>query len=93
MGAPVGERRPGGDGLAPAFAAVRARLGLVAALFALAAVGWWWTVRQMSGMDEGSWTGLGTIAFLLLGTSLMGRSDGPSVNTAGENRSMGASLS
>ena len=65
MGAPVGERRPGGDGLAPAFAAVRARLGLVAALFALAAVGWWWTVRQMSGMDEGSWTGLGTIGWFL----------------------------
>jgi predicted metal-binding membrane protein len=65
MGAPVGERRPGGDGLAPAFAAVRARLGLVAALFALAAVGWWWTVRQMSGMDEGSWTGLGTLGWFL----------------------------
>ena len=65
MGVSVRERRPGGDGLAPAFAAVRARLGLVAALFALAAVGWWWTVGQMRGMDEGSWTGLGTLGWFL----------------------------
>jgi predicted metal-binding membrane protein len=65
MGVAVRERRPGGDGLAPAFAAVRARLGLVAALFALAAVGWWWTVGQMRGMDEGSWTGLGTLGWFL----------------------------
>jgi predicted metal-binding membrane protein len=65
MGAPAQERRTGGDGLAPAFAAVRARLGLVTALFALAAVGWWWTVRQMRGMDQGSWTGLGTLGWFL----------------------------
>jgi predicted metal-binding membrane protein len=65
MGAAVRERRPGDHGLAPAFAAVRARLGLVAVLFALAAVGWWWTVEQMRGMDEGSWTGLGTLGWFL----------------------------
>jgi predicted metal-binding membrane protein len=65
MSAPAREGRTGGGGLAPAFAAVRVRLGLVAALFALAAVGWWWTVRQMSGMDEGSWTGLGTLGWFL----------------------------
>jgi predicted metal-binding membrane protein len=53
------------DRLAPAFAAVRARLGLVTALFALAAVGWWWTVRQMGGMDQGPWTSLGTLAWFL----------------------------
>ena len=65
MSAPAQERRPGGGGLAPAFAAVRVRLGLVAALFALAAVGWWWTVRQMQGMDEGPWTDLGTVGWFL----------------------------
>jgi predicted metal-binding membrane protein len=54
-----------GSGLRPAFAAVRVRLGLVLALFALAAVGWWWTVRQMQGMDEGPWTSLGTFGWFL----------------------------
>jgi predicted metal-binding membrane protein len=63
MGAPAQERRTGG--LGPAFAAVRVRLGLVAALFALAAVSWWWTVRQMRGMDQGAWTGLGTLGWFL----------------------------
>jgi predicted metal-binding membrane protein len=65
MSAPAQERRTGGGGLAPAFAAVRVRLALVIALFALAAVGWWWTVRQMRGMDEGPWTGLGTLGWFL----------------------------
>jgi len=64
MSAPAQERRTGG-GLAPAFAAVRARLALVVTLFALAAVCWWWTVRQMEGMDEGPWTGLGTLGWFL----------------------------
>jgi predicted metal-binding membrane protein len=54
-----------GSGLRPAVAAVRVRLGLVLALFALAAVGWWWTVRQMQGMDEGPWTSLGTFGWFL----------------------------
>ena len=53
------------DGLAPAFAAVRVRFGLVALLFALAGLGWWWTVRQMAGMDEGPWTGLGSLTWFL----------------------------
>jgi predicted metal-binding membrane protein len=65
MSAPAQERRTGGGGLAPAFAAVRVRLGLVTALFAVAGVGWWWTVRQMRGMDEGSWTSLGTLGWFL----------------------------
>ncbi|MEX5721543.1 DUF2182 domain-containing protein [Geodermatophilus maliterrae] len=65
MSAPAQGRRTGAGGLAPAFAAVRVRLGLVAALFALAAVGWWWTVRQMQGMDQGPWTGLGTLGWFL----------------------------
>jgi predicted metal-binding membrane protein len=65
MSAPAPERVTGGGGLAPAFAAVRVRLGLVAALFVLAGVGWWWTARQMQGMDEGPWTGLGTLGWFL----------------------------
>jgi predicted metal-binding membrane protein len=58
-------RSPGGGGLAPAFAAARARLGLVALLFALAGLGWWWTIDEMQGMDNGSWTGLGTLGWFL----------------------------
>jgi predicted metal-binding membrane protein len=65
MSAPAQERRTDGGGLATAFAAVRVRLGLVAALFALAGVGWWWTVRRMRGMDEGPWTGLGALGWFL----------------------------
>ncbi len=57
------ERAPGTGGLAPAFAAARTRLGLIALLLALAAVGWWWTVDQMHGMDGGPWTGLGALAW------------------------------
>ena len=56
---------PAGEGLAPALSAVRTRLGLVALLFALAAIGWWWTAGQMKGMDNGPWTGLGTFGWFL----------------------------
>ncbi len=59
------ERAPGAGGLAPAFAAARTRLGLIALLFALAAVGWWWTVDEMQGMDGGPWTDLGTLAWFV----------------------------
>jgi predicted metal-binding membrane protein len=52
-------------GLAPAFAAARARLGLIALLFTLAALGWWWTARQMDDMDGGPWTELGTLTWFL----------------------------
>jgi predicted metal-binding membrane protein len=65
MSAPAPERLSDGRGLAPAFAAVRVRLGLVLALFVLAGVGWWWTVQQMRGMDEGPWTGLGALGWFL----------------------------
>ncbi len=65
MTAPVQARPTGDGGLASAFAAVRARLGLVAVLFALAGAGWWWTARQMRGMDEGPWTGLGSLGWFL----------------------------
>jgi predicted metal-binding membrane protein len=52
-------------GLRVAFAAARARLGLVTLLFVLAGVGWWWTFDQMRGMDDGPWTGLGTVGWFL----------------------------
>jgi len=58
-------QEPGRSGLAPAFAAARTRLGLVALLFALAAVGWWWTAGEMQDMDGGPWTELGTLAWFL----------------------------
>jgi len=51
--------------LAPAFAAARARLGLIALLIALAAIGWWWTAGQMEGMDDGPWSGLGTLGWFV----------------------------
>jgi predicted metal-binding membrane protein len=54
-----------GSGLRPAYAAARTQLGLVVLLFALAAAGWWWTVGEMRGMDDGPWTGLGTFGWFL----------------------------
>lgn len=37
----------------------------MAALFILAGVGWWWTIDRMRGMDNGPWTGLGTLGWFL----------------------------
>jgi predicted metal-binding membrane protein len=54
-----------GDGLRPAFQAARTRLGLVALLVGLAALGWWWTAARMQGMDNGPWTGVGTLGWFL----------------------------
>lgn len=48
-----------------ALIAVRTRLGLVVLLFGLAGAGWWWTVGEMRGMDNGPWTGLGTAGWFL----------------------------
>ncbi|MCZ2860288.1 DUF2182 domain-containing protein [Blastococcus sp. VKM Ac-2987] len=80
MSAPTRERSSAGGGLAPAFAAVRVRLLLVAALFALAGAGWWWTVDRMRGMDDGPWTGLGTLGwFLVLWVVMMAAMMFPSV--------------
>jgi predicted metal-binding membrane protein len=59
------ERSGSQAGLAPAFAAARTRVGLVVVLFAAAAIGWWWTVREMRGMDAGPWTGLGLIGWFV----------------------------
>jgi predicted metal-binding membrane protein len=44
---------------------VRTRVALVALLFGLAGLGWWWTAEQMSGMDDGPWSDLGTLAWFL----------------------------
>ena len=52
-------------GLRPAFSAARVRLGLIALLFALAAVAWWVTVDRMRGMDEGPGTDLGTLGWFV----------------------------
>ena len=52
-------RAASSTGLAPLYAAARARLALVAVLFAAAALGWVWTAREMRGMDNGPWTDLG----------------------------------
>jgi predicted metal-binding membrane protein len=49
-------------GLAPA---VRARLALVAFLFVLAALAWWWTADRMRGMDTGPGTDLGTLGWFV----------------------------
>jgi predicted metal-binding membrane protein len=65
MSAPAAERIAQGEGLAPAFSAVRTRRWLVLGLFVLAAAGWWWTADQMQGMDNGPWTGLGTFGWFL----------------------------
>jgi predicted metal-binding membrane protein len=52
-------------GLKPAFSATRARLGLVALLFALAVLAWWVTVDRMRGMDDGPGTELGTLGWFV----------------------------
>ena len=65
MTASVHDEAPGRTGVAPAFAAARARLGLVGLLLALAALGWWWTAAEMQDMDGGPWTDLGTFAWFL----------------------------
>jgi predicted metal-binding membrane protein len=52
-------------GLAPAFAAARARLGLIALLLVLAAVAWFSTADRMQGMDDGPGTALGALGWFL----------------------------
>jgi predicted metal-binding membrane protein len=53
------------QGLAPAFAAARSRLGLIALLLALAAAAWWSTGARMAGMDEGPGTDLGALGWFV----------------------------
>src|SRR5207249_2448152 len=75
------ERFPRGGALAPAFAAARARLGLVILLFGFAGIGWWWTADRMRDMDNGPWTGLGTMGwFLGVWVVMMGAMMFPSVS-------------
>jgi predicted metal-binding membrane protein len=52
-------------GARPALTAARTRLGLVALLFGVAALGWWSTADRMQGMDEGPWTALGTLGWFV----------------------------
>jgi predicted metal-binding membrane protein len=52
-------------GLAPAFAAARSRLILVALLFALAGIAWWSTAERMRGMDAGPGTDLGALGWFV----------------------------
>ena len=52
-------------GLRPALDAARTRLGLIALLFALAAVAWWSTADRMQGMDDGPGTELGALGWFL----------------------------
>jgi predicted metal-binding membrane protein len=52
-------------GARPALTAARARLGLVALLFGVAALGWWSTANRMQGMDAGPWTALGTLGWFV----------------------------
>src|SRR3954452_11339014 len=69
-----------GRGLSPVYAAARARLGLVAALFAVAGIGWVWTAHEMHGMDAGPWTSLGSLGwFLAVWTVMMAAMMFPSV--------------
>src|SRR4051812_29964141 len=61
----IASARDGASAATPAFTAVRARLGLVTLLIALAGVGWWSTAERMRGMDDGPWTALGTLGWFL----------------------------
>jgi predicted metal-binding membrane protein len=45
--------------------AIRVRLGLVGLLVALAIAAWWWTAREMRGMDGGPWTSLGGLGWFV----------------------------
>lgn len=51
--------------LRQAFAAARARFGLVALLLALAALAWWSTAVRMVGMDAGPGTDLGALGWFV----------------------------
>jgi predicted metal-binding membrane protein len=61
----VASTTTGGASVGQALAAARARLWLVAALFALAAIAWWSTADRMSGMDAGPGTALGALGWFL----------------------------
>ncbi len=82
-GALASSRRQRGE-LASAFAAVRARVGLVAVLLAAAAIAWWSMAGRMAGMDRGPGTALGTLGWfsgvwLLMTAAMMFPSLSPTV--------------
>jgi len=52
-------------GLGPAYAAARARAGLIALLLGLAALAWWSTAHRMAGMDAGPGTALGGLGWFV----------------------------
>jgi predicted metal-binding membrane protein len=60
----AGERRGDAD-LAGVLAAVRARLGLVGLLCALAALAWWSTAARMAGMDAAPGADLGSFGWFV----------------------------
>jgi predicted metal-binding membrane protein len=65
MSAVAQRREDAAGGPGPALAAARARLGLIAALFGLAAIAWWSTADRMRGMDDGPGTDLGALGWFL----------------------------
>jgi predicted metal-binding membrane protein len=65
VSATVSGGRASSGRLTPALLASRARLGLIALLFALAIVAWWSTADRMSGMDDGPGTALGALGWFL----------------------------
>jgi predicted metal-binding membrane protein len=65
MSAVAQRREDATTGPGPALAAARARLGLIAALFGLAAIAWWSTADRMRGMDDGPGTELGALGWFL----------------------------
>src|SRR5437868_487077 len=80
MTAPASVRPGVPAGPGPAFTAARHRLGLVVLLFAVAALAWHSTADQMSGMDDGPWTALGTLSgFLGIWVAMMAAMMLPSV--------------
>jgi predicted metal-binding membrane protein len=64
FGAAAG-REGDGPGLAPAFAASRSRLALIALLFGLSVIAWWWTVERMRGMQSSPGADLGRLGWFL----------------------------
>lgn len=65
MIASVDAGRADSAGLAPAFAAVRARFGLIALLIGLTALAWWSTADRMAGLDGGPGTDLGALSWFV----------------------------
>jgi predicted metal-binding membrane protein len=62
---------PARGGIRPALVASRTHWGLVALLFVLAGVAWWWTVGLMRGMGNGPWSDLGTFGGRVSGWVVM----------------------